>query len=46
MPSGTSGPRQAIKYEFMDFVYAVLAGMMNPGRDYLLCGDWNIAHKP
>jgi exodeoxyribonuclease-3 len=47
MPSGSSGPVcQAIKYEFMDFVYNILVGILNSGRDYLLCGDWNIAHNP
>ena len=46
LPSGTSGEeRQAIKYEFMDFFTPVLKSMRRKRRDYIICGDWNIAHK-
>jgi len=46
VPSGTSGDdRQAFKYDFMDRFESVLAEKMNGGREVVLCGDWNIAHK-
>lgn len=46
-PSGTSGDaRQAVKYHFMDEYRQFLEKNKNDGRDYILCGDWNIAHKP
>ena len=47
LPSGTSGPeRQAVKYRFMDGFYEILRAMSEAGRSYVICGDWNIAHKP
>jgi len=47
LPSGTSGDlRQAIKYDFMDRYEKLLAQQAKDGRRYILCGDWNIAHKP
>jgi exodeoxyribonuclease-3 len=46
LPSGSAGPhRQASKYRFMDHFYPVLKKLRHDGRDYILCGDWNIAHK-
>lgn len=46
LPSGTSGDeRQAIKYDFMDRFKPVLKKMRRSRREYILCGDWNIAHK-
>ena len=46
LPSGTSGDeRQAIKYQFMDFFKPVLKSMRRKRREYIICGDWNIAHK-
>lgn len=46
LPSGSSSPeRQAKKFQFMDRLLPVLAAMPQDGRDYILCGDWNIAHK-
>lgn len=46
LPSGTSGDaRQSFKYECMDYFDGVFAQMMASGRDYVVCGDWNIAHK-
>lgn len=45
-PSGTSGDaRQAIKYDFMHHYEKKLRAQINDGREYILCGDWNIAHK-
>ena len=47
MPSGTSSEgRQAQKYIFMEKYGAILNKQLSSGRNYILCGDWNIAHKP
>jgi exodeoxyribonuclease-3 len=46
MPSGTSGEvRQDFKYAFMDKLMPWLKDLHGSGREYILCGDWNIAHK-
>ncbi|SER26031.1 exodeoxyribonuclease-3 [Nitrosomonas sp. Nm51] len=46
LPSGSSGDhRQASKFFFLDRFYPFLQDMINSGRDIILCGDWNIAHK-
>jgi exodeoxyribonuclease-3 len=46
MPSGTSGDeRQAFKYEVMRWFTERLREWQRSGRDMVLCGDWNIAHK-
>ncbi|HEY5682908.1 MAG TPA: exodeoxyribonuclease III [Sulfuricaulis sp.] len=46
LPSGSAGPhRQESKYRFMDHFYPVLEKLPGNGREYILCGDWNIAHK-
>jgi len=46
VPSGTSGPiRQAVKNGFLDRFSATLAGLRSDGRRYVLCGDYNIAHR-
>ncbi len=46
LPSGSSGPeRQAIKFDFMEKFMPVLKKMRQQRRDYILCGDWNIAHR-
>jgi len=45
-PSGTMGPlRQNIKYAFMDHYEKILKQQSKDTRQYILCGDWNIAHK-
>ena len=45
MPSGTSGDeRQAVKYDFMDRLYDVMAGFRRKRREFVICADWNIAH--
>ena len=45
-PSGTSGDeRQAFKYKFMDRFLPYLQDLAKSGREYIICGDWNIAHK-
>ena len=46
LPSGSSGPeKQENKFHFMDFYKPLLEGKLKSGRDYIICGDWNIAHK-
>lgn len=46
LPSGSSGPaRQAMKYRFMDELQPLLKKLRGDGREYILCGDWNIAHQ-
>jgi len=47
MPSGTTGEvRQAIKFQFLKHYQAVLKKQRRQKREYIICGDWNIAHKP
>ena len=47
VPSGTSGPaRQAVKYDFLERFSTELMRMRADGRSYIMCGDYNIAHKP
>ena len=46
LPSGSSSPeRQAAKFRFMDRFFPVLAGLIAEGREVVICGDWNIAHR-
>jgi exodeoxyribonuclease-3 len=46
IPSGTaSEERQAVKYSFMDRFLPHLRKLKDSGREVILCGDWNIAHK-
>jgi exodeoxyribonuclease-3 len=46
LPSGSSKEeRQIAKYRCMDHFEAKMVEMKNSGRDYVICGDWNIAHK-
>lgn len=46
VPSGSSGPeRQAIKFDFLERFMEMLKNLRKKRRDYILCGDWNIAHK-
>jgi exodeoxyribonuclease-3 len=45
-PSGSSGPeRQAAKFRFLDQFRPHLARLRSSGREVVLCGDVNIAHK-
>ncbi|HXF47684.1 MAG TPA: exodeoxyribonuclease III [Burkholderiaceae bacterium] len=45
-PSGSAGPeRQASKYRFLDAFYPHLAKLRASGREVIVCGDVNIAHK-
>ena len=45
-PSGSSGDlRQQTKFRFMDIFDQKLRDAYKQGRNYIFCGDWNIAHK-
>ncbi|HEU5281442.1 MAG TPA: exodeoxyribonuclease III [Gammaproteobacteria bacterium] len=47
LPSGTSSEeRQTVKYEFLDHYEKYLKQLDTNTSSYILCGDWNIAHKP
>lgn len=47
LPSGSSGPeRQESKFRFLAAFLPLLREMRASGREYVICGDWNIAHKP
>ncbi|MCX7627126.1 MAG: exodeoxyribonuclease III [Methylophilaceae bacterium] len=46
LPSGSSGDeRQAVKFSFMARFMPHLEALRNCGREVVLCGDWNIAHR-
>ena len=46
LPSGSSGPhRQASKFRFLEEFLPLLKNRRKTKREYILCGDWNIAHK-
>lgn len=46
LPSGTSGEeRQAIKFDFLKRFKPYLDKCAKSSRDYIICGDLNIAHK-
>jgi exodeoxyribonuclease-3 len=45
-PSGSSGEeRQQAKFRFMDAFMPHLVSLRKSGREVVICGDWNIAHK-
>ena len=47
LPSGTMGDvRQAAKYRFMTAFEGYVSGLIAEGRELLVCGDINIAHRP
>jgi exodeoxyribonuclease III len=44
-PSGSSGDaRQQFKFRCMEWFLPILDGWLASGRDYVICGDWNIVH--
>jgi exodeoxyribonuclease-3 len=46
LPSGSSSEaRQAAKFDFLDRFLPHLRALRRKRREYVLCGDWNIAHK-
>lgn len=45
LPSGSSGEdKQLKKFRFMDYYLPILKEQ-NKSRQYIICGDWNIAHQ-
>lgn len=45
-PSGSSGDeRQQYKFRIMEWFAPVLDAWLASGRDYVLCGDWNIVRS-
>ncbi|MGZ8255661.1 MAG: exodeoxyribonuclease III [Burkholderiaceae bacterium] len=46
LPSGTMGAEaQARKYSFLERFMPRLEEMRACGREFVICGDWNIAHR-
>ncbi|MCX9156005.1 exodeoxyribonuclease III [Niveibacterium sp. 24ML] len=46
LPSGSSSEeRQAAKFRFMDCFLPHMAALRASGREVIVCGDWNIAHR-
>ncbi len=46
LPSGSSSEeRQQAKFRFLEEFMPVLKKLIASGRELVLCGDWNIAHK-
>jgi exodeoxyribonuclease-3 len=46
LPSGSSSPeRQAAKFRFLADFLPHLHKLRKSGREFVICGDWNIAHK-
>ena len=46
LPSGSSGEeRQGFKFSVLDRLLPYLQQRVIEDRDFILCGDWNIAHK-
>ena len=46
LPSGsTSEERLAVKFRFLERSIPRLHELATSGRDVIICGDWNIAHK-
>lgn len=46
LPSGTSGEeRQSVKFDFLERYASYLNNIKKLGSEYIICGDWNIAHK-
>ncbi|WP_339826472.1 exodeoxyribonuclease III [uncultured Arenimonas sp.] len=44
-PSGSSGDvRQDYKFRCMDWIMPIFDQWLASGRDYVICGDWNIVH--
>ncbi len=46
LPSGSAGPeRQASKDRFLKLFQPRLREWLQCGREFIVCGDWNIAHR-
>ncbi|MEN9917404.1 MAG: exodeoxyribonuclease [Pseudomonadota bacterium] len=47
MPSGSSGAlRQECKFQFLNYYLPILKKQRQQKNDFIICGDWNIAHRP
>lgn len=47
LPSGSSSEEaQQKKFRFLDAYLPILREQIASGRQFIICGDWNIAHKP
>lgn len=45
-PSGSSGEeRQRFKFRCMDWIAPIFDQWLSSGRDYVICGDWNIVRS-
>ncbi|UXI68243.1 exodeoxyribonuclease III [Tahibacter amnicola] len=45
VPSGSSGDeRQQFKFKAMEWIMPIFDSWLASGRDYVICGDWNIVH--
>lgn len=46
LPSGSSGvDKQLKKFQFMDAYKPILLKNSTANKDFIICGDWNIAHQ-
>jgi exodeoxyribonuclease-3 len=46
LPSGSSGEdRQRAKFRFMEELMPHLKALRDNGKELVICGDWNIAHR-
>ena len=46
LQSGSSSEeRQEVKFQAMDYLLPRLRELAADGREYIICGDWNIAHQ-
>ncbi len=46
VPSGSSGDeRQRFKFVAMERLAPIFRGWLDSGRDYVICGDWNIVRS-
>jgi exodeoxyribonuclease-3 len=46
LPSGSSSEeRQQVKFRFLELFHPHLKKMAGAKREFIVCGDWNIAHK-
>jgi len=47
LPSGSAGEhRQASKFRFLEAFMPHLQKLKRARREFIVCGDWNIAHQP
>lgn len=47
LPSGSSSEAAlAKKFDFMDQFYEHLRGLRRKRREFIICADWNICHRP